>query len=111
MLLANGVVGGLAFLCLILLVTVIVFAVKFMLDRNLLASPEEEELEEKREEPQTETKARPDAPAPQPLYVIRERPARKKKPAPRRPSAPARPENALFRLERVEPEKTTEKVS
>ena len=105
---ANGTVGGLVFLCLILIVTVIVFGIKFLLDH---AEPAQDagKPSEKAEKPDG-TSATPSE-APQPLYVIREaKPAaRKRRPKAPMPASFVLPKNAVFRLE--SPEDTKEKVS
>lgn len=104
--LANGTVGGLAFFSLILSVTVIVFGIKFLLDRNAPETPSEPREEEEKPA-QTE-----ESPSP-PLYVIREakKPVRKRKPQPKKPSEPPLRPDMLFRIERVEQPETAHKES
>ena len=71
--LANAVVGGLALFSLILLTTVVVFGIKFVLDRN----PREE-----KPAPAEVRKSEPSESAPEPskpLYVMKQPPTPRKK--------------------------------
>lgn len=106
MLLANGVVGGLAFLSLILLTTVVVFGIKFVLDRNVLEA--ERQRREAAQKPESRKEAESGPAEARPLYVMKQpAPPRKKRARTPRPQYAVLPEGTVYQLEPVkEREKT-----
>ena len=93
--LANGVVGGLALFSLILMTTVVVFGIKFVLDRNLAENPKPEAHERHRYEVSSE-------PEKKPLYMIKQPAApRKKRTSRPRAQYAVLPEGSVYTLEPV----------
>ena len=107
--LANGVVGGLALFSLILMTTVVVFGIKFVLDRNLAENAGRSQEDKPAADPPAEKKAEPEV---RPLYMI-------KQPAAQRRRKPARPaaqyavlqEGAVYTLEPVKKKKEKESAA